>query len=382
MTYNRFSKFKIISPEEPADKEGEEDIIELEHNEDLIKSTLEYFTNEWPLPKLDSDQSISSAQFDNLKTLILNECFIDLRIIECLLQRLDGLTELHLSRNKYKQITFSKDFVKLSLKILYIHTNNLDNWNELCKLGKCFPNLEHLVLSQNEITNFTIDPNYNQDYFENAEQMKNSNLFKNLNILNLNKIKINDWSAIDQLREFPSLKHIRIHDIPLLDKIKNDEERHFLLVGHLTDNINYLNGSSITREFRDMCERKYLRYLMEQENKPSRFYELEAKHGKLDKLVDLSLEKSKTVHVKIKFEDNHKYENVKIQQTVGELKKGLEKFVGHPASRFRIFYIDTEGAFGYDELKRDTISLTGLNMKDGDEFDICLKPVLPAKKKI
>ena len=333
--------------------------------------TIEYFSNEWPLNE-------NQILYSNLKTLVLNECFVDLRIIECLIDRLSGLNELHLSRNGYKEINFSANLRNQSIRVLYMSNNLLDNWNQVAKLGYSFPNLEQLVLSSNPLKNFEIE--LNKD-LETLGEVKNSVLFKNLSILNINKIKIDQWSALDALKHFPNLKHIRIHEIPLLQNIKTEEEKHNLLVGYLEKNVSYLNGSIIPSQFKESCERKFIRFFMDQEHKPERYFELEAKHGKLNRLADVNLDAGKTVYMKIKYNDKFFFQNVKIRQTVGELKKSLESFVGEPSSKFRIFYIDkeAENIFGHDELKLNKLNLLSLKIKDGDEFDICLKEASPIK---
>ena len=115
-------------------------------------------------------------------------------------------------------------------------------------------------------------------------------------MLIINKLKINEWSVIDQLREFPLLRHVRIQNIPLLNTL-NDEEKYYLLVAHLHESIDSLNGSKISTDDKENCERKYIRHFMDVANKPKRYYELESKHGKLNKLADVSLEIRKRVQV-------------------------------------------------------------------------------------
>ncbi|CAF0770688.1 unnamed protein product [Brachionus calyciflorus] len=316
----------------------------------------EYFN--WPLIE----------NLNTLNTLILNSCFLDLDLVESILDRLPNLTELHLASNNYKKITFSSQFLKESLKILYFNNNLLEDWLEVCKLGKSFPNLENLVLSENNLENFN-----NSD-----ENKPNCELFKNIKILILNKIKLNDWSALDQLREFPQLKHIRMQNIPLVENL-SDEEKYYVLVGHLDESIDSLNGSKISNDIKENCERKYIRYFMNLNSKPERYYELELKHGKLDPLADVNMDIRKRVHVKIKYNDKNIYEKIDVRQTVGEFKKYLEKFVGHPSNRFKVFYIDIEACsmaiYGPEELKHTNRCLYSFNIRDNDEFEIDLKPV-------
>lgn len=311
--------------EEEDDEEEEEKINDVEDDERIVedenlnlnstnddyavKQTIDYFNKEWHMPTCTLNKS---SNFDNLSTLILNSCYLDLQIIECLLNRLKNLAELHLASNNYKHVTFDRNFRKHSLKILYFNNNLINAWSEVCKLGKCFPNLENLVISENNISHID-DAHIDQT-------TRSPAIFKNLNLLIINKLKINDWSSIDHLRKFPNLKHVRIQNIPLLDSL-NDDEKYFVLVGHLDESIHSINGSQITLDDKENCERKYLRFFMDCENKPSRYYELESKHGKLDKLVDVSLEIRKKVNVKIKYNGKHMYDKIDVRQTVGDFKK-------------------------------------------------------------
>lgn len=319
-----------------------------------------------PLDK--SSALIDWPSFANLNVLVLNSCFVDLSTIECLCARLNNLNELHLSSNNYSTVNFTQNFSKPFLKILYFMNNNLTNWSEVCKLGKCFPNLKSLFLGQNNLTNFD------------STEFSNNICFENLQTLFISDLKIVEWSVFERLRDFPQLKHIRLQNIPLLNPLK-DEEKYYLLVAHLHDSIESLNGSKILSQDRDKYERKYIRYFMDAPSKPERYYELEKKHGKLDKLVDVSLEVDNRVQVKIKFGEKHVYEKVDVRQSVREFKKKLEQFVGHPSSKFRLFFIDIEAtriSSNYsipntEELRASDRKLFSFNVRDGDEFEIDLK---------
>jgi hypothetical protein len=243
--------------------------------------------------------------------------------------------------------------------------NNVTDWCEVCKLGKCFPNLKSLFLSQNNLLNF--DP----DVFS------NSTCFEQLETLIINELKLCEWSVLDKLREFPQLKHVRLQNVPFLNGL-NNEEKFYLLVAHLHDSIVSLNGSEILKEDRDKYERKYIRYFMDAPNKPQRYFELENKHGKLDKLADVSLEIDRRVQVKIKFGDKHFYDKVDVRQSVSEFKKKLEKFVGQPSNKFKLYLIDVEALqlklySSTEELKASNRKLFSFNVRDGDEFEIDLK---------
>lgn len=320
-------------------------------------SALHYFRLEW---------NLENNEFTRLETLILNSCHLDLRIIEFLLGRMPNLKELHLASNNYSHVTFSEQFRKESVRILYLNNNNFSEWCEVLKFGTCFPMLENLVLSDNPLSNFLSN-----------SLLTTSSCFQNLEILILNKLNINDWVAIEQLRDFPSLKHVRIQNVPLVNDF-NEEEKYYLIVGHLENNILSLNGSKITNADKENCERKYIRHYLDFQEKPDRYYELENRHGKLNKLAVINMEGNKKVTCKIKYREQHILHKVDVRQTVGEFKKQLEKFVGHPSSRFKVFYIDIEACsmaiYGPEELKHMNRCLYSFNIVDGDEFEIDLKP--------
>ncbi len=291
--------------------------------------------------------------------------------LQYLLNKLINLTELHVCSNNYEIVNFDQDFSKDSLKILYLNNNRLKNWLEVCKLGKCFPNLETLVISDNPLlANF--DDSYEHGHkHENKLYTKNS--FSNLQQLIMNKVSINDWSIIDQLRKFPQLKHVRIQYIPLLESY-NDDEKYFLLAAHL-EGPTSLNGSEISEKEKETCERKLIRFFLDKLNKPKRYYELERKHGKLNKLADINLVANNRVYVKIKFDEKFIYETIDVRLTVLEFKKKLEKFVGQTTNKFRVYYIDVEAMnmLGPEELKHANRCLHSFNIRDGDEFEIDLK---------
>jgi len=263
-----------------------------------------------------------------------------------------NLSELHLSSNNYSAVTFSNEFQKHTIKILYLNNNNFSDWNEIMKFGRSFPMLENLVnifsvycvyllLDFFKCNHFKVlSDNPLSKFISSSSTFSNSNAFANIEILILNKLNINEWSVIEQLHEFPNLKHLRIQNVPLLSEF-TEEEKFFLVVGHLDDTIQSLNGSRITNEDKENCERKFIRYYLDFVEKPDRYYELESRHGKLNKLADINMEGNKRVTCKIKYHDRHIFHKIDVRQTVGDFKKQLEKFVGYPSSRFKVnlFYI-------------------------------------------
>lgn len=165
------------------------DSSDVEPSETEFRGADAYFDYKW------SDQ-----QFESLNTLILNSCFIDMKTTQCLLQKLPCLQELHLSSNNYSEVNFSTDFSKRSLKTFYFCSNDLCDWKEVAKLGKNFPELESLVISQNRLG----------DLNSTLEKEQLACVFPYLNCLNLNGLSISSWDTIYQLRSLPALRKLRI----------------------------------------------------------------------------------------------------------------------------------------------------------------------------
>lgn len=342
----------LLNGEGEKQNETEESSLSVE-----AKPIEDYFSRHWPV----SDES----NMPTLSVLILNGCQLDFKTLECLLSRLPNLNELHLARNNYKSLTFNDQFQKSSLKSLYLNDNQIDQWKEVIKLEKHFPQLERLIVSDNLIENL-----HHESPAADVDQ-----IFNNLTMLNLSKIKLNDWTSLETLTKFPQLKHLRLQSIPLLENL-TDEQKFFMIVSYLPRSVEHLNGSLLTAKERDECERKFIRHYMEKADpKPTKYTELERKHGKLDKLAEVKMAKNMIVSVKIRFNGKNHYDKIDVRQTVGKFKQYLQKYTQCPAKSFRVHYYDHEtgDAFGPDELRLPTMPLSRYNVKDGDEFIIDLK---------
>jgi len=101
-----------------------------------------------------------------------------------------------------------------------------------------------------------------------------------------------------------------------------------------------------------------------------RYYELEVKHGKLDRLAEVDLRpecyKSVTIHMGEKVQ----LQKVYIKQTVAEFKGILKEFAELAPNKFRLYYNDVGGPYGHEECKLPSRALHMLGVKDGDEFYI------------
>ncbi|GFQ75466.1 tubulin-specific chaperone cofactor E-like protein [Trichonephila clavata] len=179
---------------------------------------------------------------------------------------------------------------------------------------------------------------------------------------------LNDWKDIDRLNHFKKLEDIRLQGIPVLDALSELERRQHL-IAYLPSVIR-LNGSAILQKEREDSERAFIRFFLSEDERPKRFYELEAIHGKLDPLVDVDLSPKKTAQVFVHFCEEQSTLTVNLQQSVQELKATLSDKFGLRPAKMRLFYIDQDMKefCGPDELRYNNRKLYSYQIRDGDEF--------------
>jgi len=296
--------------------------------------------------------------FTSLKTLILNSCYLSQKTLESMLIRLPCLEELHLTANNYSNIAFNENFAQNSIKIIYFNNNILSDWSDVFKLGKCLPNLESLILSENNLADLPGD--FQTDLVNQS--------FGKLQTLNLNKLKIQAWTTIDMIRQLPALKNLRIQHIPLLNQY-NEDEKYFLVVSSLNENlIETLNGSKVTSDDIKKCHRNFIRYYMNLNfDRPVRFYELTGKQNEFNGQINHTLDETK-VYVKVKLNDKHTFKRLNLEEKVKVFKQNLEGFVHRKYFEFKLYRTNID--LGAEELTDEDSKLCDLNIKNGDEFKI------------
>ena len=116
--------------------------------------------------------------------------------------------------------------------------------------------------------------------------------------INYLSFQIKEWNDLDKLRKYPNLKELRIKHCPLLEEY-TAHERRMMLIARLP-NVQILNGGDkIPDNEREDAERAFIRFYMDEEEKPKRYHELVEIHGRLDPLVNVDMEP--TYHVKVKW---------------------------------------------------------------------------------
>lgn len=153
-----------------------------------------------------------------------------------------------------------------------------------------------------------------------------------------------------------------------------EHERRQLLIARLP-NVETLNGGGvISSQEREDAERAFIRYYMDkpEADRPERYSELVAIHGKLDPLVHVDLTPEKRVKVTFTYGDLVEVRSIDVYRTVFELKTKLETMVKIPANRMRLFYVDQvmKAQYGPEEMLYPNKQLYRYNIRNGDEIII------------
>ncbi|XP_011640983.1 tubulin-specific chaperone cofactor E-like protein [Pogonomyrmex barbatus] len=375
---------------------------------------------------------IKHGNYDLLRNLVLNGTRVSWSTVQGLVRLLRNLEELHLSLNEYKTVDLDyqkPENVNPALKKLHFTGNPVEIWNEISKLGYVFPNLKSLVLAECPIKSLGLEENRNLSN-EDGRRMKeeshgqdNENMnhfdadehttsstdekgnrifdskvnydrseskpesngmtiesphdpFRMLRFLNVNGTLLSTWDEVERLARFPALKSLRIQGCPLFESPREytEHERRQLLIARLP-NVETLNGGGvISSQEREDAERAFIRYYMDkpEADRPERYSELVAIHGKLDPLVNVDLTPEKRVKVTFTYGDLVEIRSVDVYRTVFELKTKLESMVKIPANRMRLFYIDQEmkTQYGPEEMLYPNKQLYRYNIRNGDEIII------------
>ena len=250
---------------------------------------------------------------------------------------------------------------------LSLAKNELSSWADIKRLGKLFPNLVSLNVSENPLGEIQV--------IENAEEGGD---FPKLECLNLMECCVASWKCIDNLQLLPNLKELRIKGCPVYARKSLTEKQ----VRHLTvarlPNLVKLNGSPVEGEEREDAERMFIRFHMKgnDEEKPKRYHELVANYGKLDELADVNYDASFVVNVLIKGDvDSPFLFPVDCAQTVRVFYKELAAKLKVKRNVLSLIHIEEDG-IDRDYIcetvidRKSTMRMTRYHLRDGDTIKI------------
>lgn len=274
-------------------------------------------------------QAPSVGAFSQLEHLILNNTGVSWDVTHNLLKLCPIVKEIHLSLNDHDDISLPEPFqIYPTVKKIHMSKNKIRNWSELHKVGRLFPNMEHFVNIESDLENLK----------SNAEEENTiAETFSNMKSLALTQTKVQSWEDLEVLRLCPVLGDLKVLGIPFLEEIE-EKSRRQQLISRLP-NIQCLNGTPISDCEREDAERAFIRLYMDSEYKPSRYFELEALHGKLDPLatVDMDVCTKLDLEFHVPFQGRKERLEINTLQTVRELMKTISKIVGLPASKLKVY---------------------------------------------
>ena len=114
------------------------------------------------------------------------------------------MEELQICSNNYTTISLDYNFQHTTLKRVYI-SNNISDWQSICRLGRLFPHLETLIASENPLKSFRSDDDDDVPI-----------CLPNLRTLSVDQVQVSEWNDIVALTKLPRLHALRIHLAPLL----------------------------------------------------------------------------------------------------------------------------------------------------------------------
>lgn len=308
-----------------------------------------------PLNGVDLEPSMADV-FSRVRRLILINTHVSWDTVHTLTQHTPELEELFLCMNGYSTVSESQTSCP-SLRLLQITDNQLQAWAEVRKFGLLYPSLSTLVLADNSLDSVG-------DTKETLQR-----LFPNLRSINLNNSGLSKWDDIEKLNFFPKLEEVRAKGIPLLQSYSTQERRSLLLAQ--LPSVVVLNGGEVSVGEREDAERFFIRYYQDcpEQELPERYHILVSKYGQLAPLAEIDLSPRCTM-VDVRLGERVEAVSLRLEQTVGDLKKQLGALLQLPTNGIRLFYIDREmcSVLGPEELRCGSRALHSYSIRDGDEI--------------
>ncbi|KAJ8706138.1 hypothetical protein PYW07_010915 [Mythimna separata] len=186
-----------------------------------------------------------SINFANLEKINISVCDYEWADILALSHLWPKLNEMIAAYNRIK-IIIPPSVTLRTLTVLKLDGNPLDRWSEILNLGS-LKNLK--VLSLNDCLFSEIRFSENPD--------DKVDIFQKLEVLFLNRNRINDWRSLSELNKLNGLKKLYFLKNPIQET--EDYDTGSQLVIAKIETLQELNGSTITRELRRGAEYDYMK---------------------------------------------------------------------------------------------------------------------------
>ncbi|CAL8081351.1 unnamed protein product [Calicophoron daubneyi] len=360
--------------------------------------------------------------FPRLSVLALNSTYIPWFWILELLKHFPNLNTLHVALNNYgaeedrldgSGYTFETSTntpVFPRLRILYFSDNGISSWWTVCRLSRNFPNMEQLILLGNPIAhipaplpakdlssngfpgirqNKVIDelgdgpcnPSTDNPPPSLVNKSRNSRLFSSIHTLSLSETLIDRWESIDALGDWmPKLTNLRLGNSLPVFQSKPEAECRAHVIARLP-NLTTYNRSAIDSEEREAAEREFVRDFgqVEPALRPSRYWELERRHGRLEPLANIDLSPKRFVRVRVVLGERELWHDLNLNLKVSQAKRQLCGLFGvePPESRrYKLYYFDQvmSTVQGPEELKNSGRALHSYQPETGDLFELVRFP--------
>ncbi|KAM3968531.1 tubulin-binding cofactor E [Aphomia sociella] len=188
-----------------------------------------------------------SINFSNLGKLNISVCEYEWADIIALSHLWPKINEIIAAHNRIKWIIAPK-LTLSTLTTLRLDGNPIDSWREILNLGQ-MRNLTVLSLNDCQIGEIR---------FNNDTNNRKVDVFKNLEVLFLNRNRIKDWRSVSELDKLNRLKKLYFLKNPIQEGDSYDNASQLITakIGTLQE----LNGTIITREERRGAEYDYMKH--------------------------------------------------------------------------------------------------------------------------
>ena len=207
----------------------------------------------WPPLEMSSEPSFSS-----LSVLILNKTGVSWSQIEMVEPSLPNLSEVHVCENRLTHFRSSGAASRGSrfknLKLVNADDNLIADWSEVSATFANMASLMRLYLNGNSISSI--------NYCGSPESPE----WRGLTCLLLARNKVHTWETIDELNRFPALQELRLTQNPIMEAEPGSKIQGLARVQMIARiaELSSLNGSEIKNQERVDCERRYIRYCLDE----------------------------------------------------------------------------------------------------------------------
>eukprot|EP00111_Clytia_hemisphaerica_P017479 TCONS_00051733-protein len=311
---------------------------------------------------LQHDHNLSTPQ-KSIHSLVINNTGIDFQSLLKLLDIYPSVAVLHFCINDISSIPGNLNKQYENVTTVSMAKNNIKTWADIRKIGKLFPNLVSLNISEN--------------LFKEIKYEKNSNDFCHLKNLNIMECPIDDWESIENLQHLPQLRELRIKGCPIYAKKSLTEKQQRCLTVARLPNVTKLNGSNVEDEEREDAERLFIRFHMKGENKPTRYQDLIQTYGKLDELAEVNFDRSFIVNVLVKGDVESPFlYSLDCSQTVRSLYKELGTRLKLKKNKFNLVHFEQEeeendSTYVGRKMKKSNVQrVTSYYVREGDSVQV------------